>query len=76
MTLFQYISNNIDRIKQEIRIGLIPSSILKHWQVYSRYDYYRRLNNPVTIAALFAAGDCQIKERWVFEIIRKMECEI
>ena len=43
MTLFAYISTNIDRVKHDVKIGLITCTVIKHWQIYSRYEYYKGL---------------------------------
>jgi hypothetical protein len=76
MTLFTYISQNINRVKFDIRIGLIPCSILKHFQVYSRYDYYRRLGNSVSSSVNLTGIDLEVADSWVYSIINKMEKEI
>jgi len=76
MNLFIYISHNIDRIKYFVQIGLIPCGILKHWQIYSRYDYYKKTGNGNYKAVLFTAEDTNVQERWVYKIIRKMEAEV
>lgn len=77
MIVYNYISENIDNIKAEIRMGLIPASILRHWQMYSRYDYYRRLGNNTSISISLAANDCNISsESWAYQIKNKMENEV
>jgi hypothetical protein len=77
MTLFNYISENLDTIKKEIRIGLISSSTLKHWQMYARYDYYKRIGNKTTDALDFACIDCGITNRsWGWVIKKRMENEL
>ena len=76
MILFAYISHNIDRIKYDVRIGLIPCGILKHWQIYSRYDYYKKIGNENYKSVLFTAEDMGVQENWVYCIIRKMEAEV
>ena len=76
MTLFIYISQNIDRIKFDMRIGLISCTVMKHWQVYSRYDYYRRLNNSKPESVYYVSEDFKTTCKNVYEIIKKMEEEI
>jgi len=76
MNLFVYISHNIDRIKYDVRIGLIPCGILKHYQIYSRYDYYKKIGNQNYKSVLFTAEDMDVQENWVYCIIRKMETEL
>lgn len=77
MTVFKYISLNLDTIKLEIRMGLIPPTVLKHWQMYSRFDYYKRLGNKTTDALLYASIDTGINDRsWCFRIKKRMEDEV
>jgi len=76
MTLFCYINQNIDRIKNEVKIGIIPCSIIKHYQIYSRFDYYTRLGNSKTNSVIYVCNDLQIEQRSVYYIIKKMESEI
>jgi hypothetical protein len=73
MTKFSYINSNIERIKKEIRMGLISTSTLNHYVIYSRYDYYRKLGNYVGISVLLASDNCRISERLVYRIIKEME---
>jgi hypothetical protein len=76
MTYFCYINDNIDRVKHDIKIGLISCSILKHYQIYSRYDYYKKLNNSTCSSIIYVCNDFQIEQRWAYKIIKKMEAEI
>lgn len=76
MTTFVYVNENIDQIKHLVKIGLVPCSIINHYYIYSRYDYYRRLENRCRESALLAARDSNVSERTVFRVIAKMETEI
>lgn len=76
MTLFAYISQNLDRIRFDIRCGIISCTILKHYQIYSRYDYYKRLGNSTSDAVIYTCNDYQVAQSWVFTIIKKMEAEL
>jgi len=76
MKLYTYINTNIDRIKTEIKIGLMPSSILRHWEIYSRFDYYRRTGNNVRSSVACTASDMRSCERSVLLIKKRMESEI
>jgi hypothetical protein len=76
MNYFQYINTNIDRIKFDIRIGLITCTILKHWQIYSRFDYYRKLGHPVGLSIMFTGDDYKVHDSWIYCIVKKMEKEI
>lgn len=76
MTLFTYISHNIDRIKFDMRIGLVSCALMKHWQIYSRYDYYKRIGNSTRNAVIGCMNDFQMAEYSVYRIIKNMETEI
>ncbi len=76
MTFYQYINANIDRIRVEIRMGLITTSILRHWEIYSRFDYYRRAGNNVRSAVLYTSADLRISNRGVFRIVKRMESNV
>jgi hypothetical protein len=73
MTVYQYISRNIDRVRTEVQLGLVPCSVLRHWEIYSRYDTYKKMHHSVSDAVLFAANDMHVSERAVFKIIKRME---
>ena len=73
MTLYRYINKNLTRIRHEAAIGLIPCSVLRHWEIYSRYDAYRKADVSASIAVLHTATDMQVTEDCVYKIIRKME---
>jgi hypothetical protein len=73
MNRFQYINQNIARIKVDVRIGITSSYILRHFEVYSRYDYYRRLGHNVRSSAMYAGDDFRINETYVFKIKKFME---
>ncbi len=76
MTRFIYINKNIDRIRKEIKMGLISTTVLSHFAIYSRYDYYRKLNNYNGISILLTADNCRVSEKHVYKIIKEMESEI
>jgi hypothetical protein len=76
MTFYKYINENIDRIRSEIRMGLITTSILRHWEIYSRYDYYKRVGNNVLSAVDYTANDMRISKRGVFRIVKRMESNL
>lgn len=73
MTFYQYINTNIDRIRAEIRMGLITTSILRHWEIYSRFNYYRRAGNNVRASVTYTSADLRISKRGVFRIVKRME---
>lgn len=76
MTYFNYINSNLERIKYEVDIGLIPILVLRHWQIYSRYDYYRKLKYGVRTSVFYTGEDMKVSENWVYIIIKRMEKEV
>jgi len=76
MTKFQYINTNIDRIKNEYHMGLIRISTLDHYVIYSRYDYYRRINDYNGVSVLLTADNCKVCEMTVYRIIKEMEEDV
>jgi hypothetical protein len=76
MTLFQHISSNIDHVKSNIRLGLFPCSILRHYEIYSRFDYYKKSGQIYKDAFSFTQYDYNICERTLYRIINQMEGEI
>lgn len=76
MTRFIYISQNIERIKYEIKIGLISPTVLRHWEIYSRFDYYRKLDNSVSMAVIFTGEDLKVKDAWIYYIKKQMETDV
>ena len=76
MNLFGYINKNIERIKFDIRIGIIGCALLKHWQIYAKFDYYRKAGNKVSMSVDYCCDDFCISENSVYKIIKKMEAEL
>jgi len=76
MTRFQYINDNLDQIKTEVKMGLISTTVLSHYAIYSRYDYYRKLGNYVGFSVLFTSDSCGVSESLVYKIIKEMEDEV
>jgi hypothetical protein len=76
MTVFNYISENIDRIRTDVKIGLTSYCVIKHWAIYSRYLYYRGVNNSVSNSVLYASSDFKISDRTLYKIIKKMEATV
>jgi hypothetical protein len=76
MTIFSYLNENIGSIHNLVKIGLVNCSIINHYSLYSRYDYYRKAGNKCRESVLFTARDHKVSERTVFRIRSKMETEI
>ena len=73
MTLYTYINENIDRIRVEIKAGIIPCSLLRHWEIYSRYHAYLKTGANITTAAIWTGSDFRVSDRWVKYVIKNME---
>jgi len=76
MTVFTYIGENIDRIKKDVRIGITSYCVIKHWAIYSRYDYYKKTGYSSAESVFCAGQDYKISDVWVYNIIKKMEVEL
>jgi hypothetical protein len=76
MKRFEYINSHIDTIRKEIKIGLMPTSILRHYAIYSRFDYYRKLKYYVGISVFYTSEDMEISETTIYKVIKNMEEEI
>lgn len=77
MTLFAYINTNIDRVKSEIKAGIMPCSILRHWEIYAKYDTYKKMGYTCMISVVYVCDDFKnVNIRTVFRIIKKMEATI
>jgi len=76
MTRFEYISQNIDTIKIMIKIGIISPTILRNWEIYSRFDYYRRIGENVCMSVFFTGNDLKAEERRIYRIKKLMESEL
>jgi hypothetical protein len=76
MNLYGYINDNIDRIRRETRLGLMPTSNLRHWEIYGRYDAHKKMGCGKCDAVLNTSGDMRVSERVIFKIIKKMEQQV
>jgi hypothetical protein len=75
MTKFEYINQNIETIKKEIKIGLISPTLLRHWEIYCKFDYYRRTNS-VCMSVFYTSEDLNVEERRIYTIKKLMETQI
>jgi hypothetical protein len=75
MNRFDYINENFSIIRECAKHGIIPTSVLNHYAIYSRFDYYRKLGNYVCVAVIFTSDDFDVSRRLVFKVIKEMENE-
>jgi hypothetical protein len=76
MMLFIYINTNIERVKKDIKLGLMPCSILHHWEIYARYDALKKMGNNTTMSVFQVSELYEISEPSIYRIIRKMESDV
>lgn len=76
MTLYEYLNRNIERLKAETKMGLISTTTIKHYEIYSRFDYYRKTDLSVAMAIIYVCEDHKIDERTMYRIKQRMEEDI
>ena len=80
MTRFEYINNNLltpEGIKKQIRLGIIPTSVFRYFEIYSRYDYYRKKEGHKKYMAIgFTSEDYGVHDNTILNAIKNMEAEI
>lgn len=76
MILFEYISQNIERIKKEVQYGVISQYIFKYFEIYCRYDYYKKAGYNKMDSCLYTGEDYDLSDEWIYKIIKRMEAEI
>lgn len=73
MILFQYINQNINHVKTNVALGLFPCSILRHYEIYARFDYYKKAGYDQSKAFTFILFDYNLNERTLYRILKRME---
>lgn len=73
MTVYGYINQNIERVKREVTFGIVPVSILRHWEIYSRFDAHKKMKQTITNAVTLTSADMRCCESTIYKIIKKME---
>jgi hypothetical protein len=76
MTRFQYINENIDRIRKDVSAGIFPISLLTHYVIYSRFDLYKKQGNNINKSVFFASQDFKVTDDCVYKIKKSMEEDI
>ena len=79
MNRFAYINKNIltpDGIKEQIRLGILPSSVIRHFEIYSKFDYYKKQGHNISTSVFFVSEDFNITDGTVYKIKKSMETEI
>jgi hypothetical protein len=79
MTRFEYINTKIltpDGIKEQIQVGILPMKIIRHFEIYCRFDQYKKQGYKISMAIFYTAEDFKITEDCVYKIKKSMEAEI
>ena len=79
MNRFAYINKNIlspDGIKKQIKLGILPSSVIRHFEIYSRFDSYKKRGHNISTSIFYTSEDFKIGEWSVYKIKKEMETEI
>jgi len=76
MTLYTYINQNIDNIRREVHLGIVPTSVLRHWEIYSRYDAMKKMGFTVCDSVQKTGTDARMCESTIYKIIKRMETTI
>ena len=79
MTRFEYINKNIltpKGIKDHIKAGIISITVLRSFEIYSRFDHYKKQGHNVTLSVFYVSEDFNISESWVYKVVTNMESEI
>lgn len=76
MTKFEYINKNIDLIKYLIKAGIVSTTFLNNWHIYSRYDYYLKLGNSKAVSSIWIEDEFKLSRMGFFRIRKIMEDQI
>lgn len=76
MTLFEYITHNIDTVKTLVRVGAVPCSMMRYFSIYSRFYYWTKQGHCRSHAVAFTAEEMKITQRSVYNVIERMEGEL
>ena len=79
MNMFEYINKNLLRpegIIEQIKLGILPLSVRRHFEIYSKFDYYKKQGYNISKAIFYVSEDFKIAERSVYQIKKTMETEI
>jgi len=79
MNRFAYINKNIltpDRMIEQIKLGILPLSVRRHFEIYSKFDYYKKQGHNISTSVFYVSEDFNIGERNVYYIKKEMESEI
>jgi len=79
MNRFEYINKNLLRpegIIEQIKLGILPLSVRRHFEIYSKFDYYKKQGHNISKSVFFVSEDFKIAERSVYQIKKTMETEI
>lgn len=75
MKTFEFIENNLDAFKDFVRIGIIPTTVMTHYQIFC---VYRSAENiPAKMNRLYFTSDiCKVSPIVVRKALRTMNAYI
>ena len=79
MNRFEFINKNLlspDGIIEQIRLGILPLSVRRHFEIYSKFDYYKKQGYNISKAVFYVSEDFRVTEDTVYKIKKSMETEI
>jgi hypothetical protein len=76
MSKYDYIANNITFIKEGVMLGVISTSVLSHFRIYTQYINYLAIGYSVGKAVFTISEDNKISEIMIYKIKQSMEAEI
>jgi hypothetical protein len=76
MSKYDYIANNITLIKEGVMLGIISTSVLSHFRIYTQYMNYLAIGYSVGKAVFTISENNKISEISIYKIKQSMEAEI
>lgn len=76
MTRYDYIGENITFIKEGIMLGIISTSVLSHFRLYTQYINYLAVGCTIGQAVFHVSENNKVSEILVHKIKKLMEEEL
>jgi hypothetical protein len=76
MTKYDYIGNNMIFIKEGIMLGVISTSVLSHFRIYTQYLNYLSLGNSIGKSVFLISESNKVSEALIHKIKKAMEEEL
>ena len=76
MSKYEYIAKHITLIKEGVMLGIISTSVLNHFRIYTQYMNYLAIGYSVGKAVFTISENNKISEIMIYKIKQSMEAEI